>query len=243
MTLPQKNKKMIKENRRKIFELEALVNANKLKVFSAKSAVEQNYNSIMRNYNSAFMGNHNLTAQNTDEIFRNRVAILSNMDVDGETEINFRESMTNEANIDFLEIQAGINKMVLKVNLKLAEINGMLIELNKSIMEANESSVSFNTENLKVNERFLNGEFHPSKSTPKDNQERAIRNGKRCKAIESLANENQERIDDLAEKARKNSIDVLMNSAEIASRRERINENQKIIIQNQLNVAKMISKS
>ena len=66
----------------------------------------------MRNYSSAFLGNHNLTNQNTDDIFRNRVAILSNMEVEGAVEVNFRESMTNKAYIDFLEMRAKVNSLV-----------------------------------------------------------------------------------------------------------------------------------
>ena len=123
MSTAKENKKIIQENRRKIFELEAFINSNKLKVYAIRSAVEQNYNSIMRNYTSAFLGNHSLTQQNSDEIFRNRIAILSNMDVEGDVEINFRESMTNQANIDFLELQAKDNQLVLEVNQKMTEVN------------------------------------------------------------------------------------------------------------------------
>ena len=107
---------MKKDNRREIFELETTINQNKAMVYATRATIEQNYTSIMRNYSSTFMGNHNLTAQNTDNLFRNRVAILTNMDVDGEVEINFRESMTNEANLDFLEMQATVNELVLEIN-------------------------------------------------------------------------------------------------------------------------------
>ena len=41
---------------------------------------------------------------------------MTNMEVEGEVEINFRESMTNEANLDFLEMQASVNELVLEVN-------------------------------------------------------------------------------------------------------------------------------
>ena len=131
MDISKENKKKIQSNRRDIFELEALVNANKALVYSTRSTIEQNYTSIMRNYSAAFLGNHNLTTQNTDNIFRNRVAILSNMDVDGDVQINFRESMTNQANLDFMQMQAGVNSLVLEVNNRMSEINSLLIETNK----------------------------------------------------------------------------------------------------------------
>ena len=87
MSITASNKIKIQSNRREIFELETTVNSNKSLVYSTRATIEQNYTSIMRNYSSTFMGNHNLTAQNTDNLFRNRVAILTNMEVEGEADV------------------------------------------------------------------------------------------------------------------------------------------------------------
>ena len=241
MDITIENKLKIQSNRRDIFELETLINANKAKAYATRSTIEQNYNSIMRNYSAAFMGNHNLTNQNSDDIFRNRVTILTNMEVNGSVEINFRESMTNQANIDFLEMRASVNKMVVEVNNRMSVINEMLIETNKMIMKANEESVKFNSENLEVNERFLNGEFHPSKATVSANRERINQNTSRCKKIRKIATKNEKKLAELLEKARQNSINVLHNSSDISKRREVISDNQKAIIDNQNKVAEMIT--
>jgi len=242
MSTSQKNKEVIQKNRRKIFELEAQINSNKLKVYAIRSAVEQNYNSIMRNFTSAFLGNHSLTLQNSDEIFRNRVAILSNMDVEGDIEINFRESMTNQSNIDFLELQAKDNQMVLEVNQKMTEVNELLISINRLIMTSNEKNVKFNHENLKTNKRFVEGEYHPSKASIKDNSERATNNNKRIKEIKSIADKNKINLQKIHSTTKKNAIEILKNSSEISQRREKISDNQKNIIDNQKEVAKLISK-
>ena len=66
MNITQENKTKIQSNRREIFELEALVNANKAQVYATRATIEQNYTSIMRNFSSAFLGNNNLNTQNTD---------------------------------------------------------------------------------------------------------------------------------------------------------------------------------
>ena len=203
MDLTKSNKNKIQSNRREIFELETTVNANKQLVYSTRATIDQNYASIMRNYSSAFLSNHNLTTQNTDNLFRNRVAILTNMEVDGEIEINFRESMTNEANLDFLEMQATVNELVLDVNNRMSEINTLLIETNKMIMKANQASVDFNSENLAINKRFLNGEFHPSKATSDANKERADLNKNRCEKIRSIAQKNTAMLKNLIKKREK----------------------------------------
>ncbi|PQM60944.1 MAG: hypothetical protein CML40_05170 [Rhodobacteraceae bacterium] len=241
MDLTKANKLKIQSNRREIFELETQINSNKAQVYATRAVIEQNYTSIMRNYSSTFLGNHNLTTQNTDNLFRNRVAILTNMEVEGEVEINFQESMTNEANLDFLEMQATVNELVLEINNRMSEINSLMIETNKMIMNANQASVDFNSKNLAINKRFLNGEFHPSKATSIANKQRADKNQKRCGTIRDIANKNAKKLKSLDKKAKKNSMQVLLNAADISKRRGLISDNQKGIMENQEEVARMIS--
>ena len=73
-----KNKAQIQSNRRKIFELEILINSNKTKVEVCRASIEQNYASIMRNYNAAYMGNHHLacllyTSPSPRDLYRSRM--------------------------------------------------------------------------------------------------------------------------------------------------------------------------
>ena len=235
------NKAQIQSNRRKIFELEILINSNKTKVEVCRASIEQNYASIMRNYNASYMGNHNLANQETDEILRNRLAIMSNMLADQDVEINFRESMNNKAQLDFLEHKSSVNKTILEVNKQLTEVNKKLIELNRMIMKKNEETLQFNTDNLATNEKFLKGEFHPSKATEKDNKKRIDQNTKRCAKIEEVASENQKRIIEIQSKTQTNAIDIMKNSVQISERRERINDLQEKVNENQSLVAEMIS--
>ena len=235
------NKSQIQANRRKIFELEILINSNKTKVEVCRASIEQNYASIMRNYNAAYMGNHHLANQETDEILRNRLAIMSNMIAEKDVEINFRESMNNKAQLDFLEHKSSVNKTILEVNKQLSEINKKLIELNKMIMKKNEETLQFNTENLATNEKFLKGEFHPSKATDKENKKRIDQNTKRCTKIEEMGSDNLKRIIEVQSKTQTNAIDIMKNSVQISERRERINDLQEKVNENQNAVAEMIS--
>ena len=235
------NKSQIQSNRRKIFELEILINANKTKVEVCRASIEQNYASIMRNYNAAYMGNHHLANQETDEILRNRLAIMSNMIAEQDVEINFRESMNNKAQLDFLEHKSKVNKTILEVNKQFTEINKKLIELNRMIMKKNEETLQFNKENLATNEKFLKGEFHPSKATEKDNKKRIDQNTKRCSKIEETASDNQKRIIEIQSTTQTNAIDIMKNSVHISERRERINDLQEKVNENQSAVAEMIS--
>ena len=48
----------------------------------ARSIVEENHDSILKNYHAAFRGNRNLANANTEDLFRNRYAILRSMKID-----------------------------------------------------------------------------------------------------------------------------------------------------------------
>ncbi len=50
--------------------------------YMARSVVEENHDSILKNYHAAFRGNRNLANANTDDLFRNRYAILRAMKID-----------------------------------------------------------------------------------------------------------------------------------------------------------------
>ena len=42
----------------------------------ARSIVEENHDSILKNYHAAFRGNRNLANANTDDLFRNRQMLI-----------------------------------------------------------------------------------------------------------------------------------------------------------------------
>ena len=108
-------------------------------------------------------------------------------------------------------------------------------------MIKNEETLQFNKENLATNEKFLKGEFHPSKATEKDNKKRIDQNTKRCSKIEETASENQKRIIEIQSSTQTNAIDIMKNSVQISERRERINDLQEKDNGNQSAVAEMIS--
>ena len=66
-----------------------------------------------------------LSNRNTEEIFKNRIAILNNMEVEGEIEVDFRETMINMANIDYFTHRAEVNQEIIDINQKLSEVNSL----------------------------------------------------------------------------------------------------------------------
>jgi hypothetical protein len=129
----------------RIFELEGTVNHNKAKAYLARSVVAENAALISKNYNAAFLGNRQLANENTDALFRNRIALAQSLPADSEVEINFREATINQAKLAFLDHRSAVNGQVLSISQDLAALNAQAISINKRVLEANESIKDFNS--------------------------------------------------------------------------------------------------
>ena len=104
MSDAETNRKAINENRKRIFSIDAEVMTNKALIYSSRAIIEENRSMILSNYSAAFMGNRQLANHNTDEIFKNRQAILDNVNVRTITESNFINAIT-EYNITLEELE------------------------------------------------------------------------------------------------------------------------------------------
>merc|ERR1711988_1488430 len=108
----------------KMYEVECAVNEDKFMAYAERSMIEENRALILSNYAAAFTGNRQMTISNTDSIFKNRIAILSSLPVEGALH-EHRDSMIHEAKLDFLEHRCALNGRVAAVNESLAAVNAL----------------------------------------------------------------------------------------------------------------------
>jgi len=195
----------------------------------------------LKNYTAAFMGNRQLANQNTDDVFRNRRAILSSIEPASDIEENYRESLLNEATLEFLEHRASLNSSVNGVNEKMIEVNALLIEINDTIMAANEGIVKFNESQIQKNNKLLAGALAPSKATSSSNAERIKKNAAKAKVIKGISEKNTKKMDQMTSQMQKNRRKIESNAEKIMDRRESIQANAANIAQNRAKAAKMIS--
>ncbi len=118
--------------------MEGTVNHNKAKAYLTRSVIAENAALIAKNYNSAFLGNRQLANENTDALFRNRIALAQSLPSGTDVEINFREATINAAKLAFLNHRSHLNAQVLSISQELAALNAQAIAVNRRIMEANE---------------------------------------------------------------------------------------------------------
>ena len=235
------NRKNIKKNRRAIFEVEGTVTSNRSKAYATRSIIEENRALILKNYTAAFMGNRQLANQSTDDVFRNRKAIIANIDAENDVQQNFKESLANEASLEFLEHRASLNSAVLSVNEKMVAVNQMLIDINDTIMSANESIVKYNAKQIAANNKLISDGLKPSNATPSRNAERIARNAKRSKDVQKQALANSKKMDSMSAQMQANRKRIEKNSDKIMERRANIIKNAGDIAKNQQRIAKKIS--
>ena len=241
MSQVENNRAAIRVNRTKLFELESTVMWNKAQAYRERAMIEENRALILKNYMAAFIGNRQMANQNTDDIFRNREAILQSLHVEGSVEENFVSSMVNQAHIDFLEHRSALNARVISVNERMSEINTLLIEVNNMIMEGNAEIVEFNARNIEINSGLLDGGLNTGEATRETNAERIASNASRIAEIQERASANRAKLDALIDNVEANRAKILGNSDTIDDRRQDILENHKKIAANQDRVSKLIA--
>lgn len=128
----------------RIFDLEGIVNHNKAKSYLLRAKTSENAALISKNYNSAFMGNRQLANENTDAIFRNKIALMQSLPSNNQAEINYREAKINEAKLQFLDHRSALNAQVVAITKDLAILNEHAIAINRRIMETNEAIKDMN---------------------------------------------------------------------------------------------------
>jgi len=234
------NMKKIKENKGKLYEIEQKVMENKQMIYGERSFIEENRQLIIKNYVAAFMGNRQVANTNTDDIFKNRYAILKTLKVSSQVEMNFRDSKMNEAKVEFLDHRSSLNSKVGVVSEKMAEANALLIEINDMIMSSNEEAVQFNKDQITTNSKLIEAGILPEKATPEANSARIQGNSDRMGELMERAKANSEKVAAIMEKAKANRTKVLENSEKIYARREEMLLNHHQIAKNALKIASRI---
>lgn len=233
------NRKKISENEAKLHTLHLQVTGNKTDLYHIRAVIEENRAVILKNYAAAFMGNRQMANTNTDDIFKNRTAILDAIKVEGQVQENWRNSKYNEATADFLEHRSKMNNRVAKVNELLSKANAKLIDINDKIMASNEEIVTFNSAQIETNGKLLAG-IQADKATPEANAERIAKNSERIKVIEDRVAKYDENCRQMLEKVAENANQILENAKDIEARREKIKANRDNLSANGEKVAAML---
>ena len=226
------NAKAIKENRKKIFKLDAEVMTNKANAYLSRAMIEENRMMILSNYSAAFLGNRQLANSNTDEVFEDRTTILENFKTKNDVEENYINAQKNKASLDFLKHRSDLNTALLKVSEEMAAVNAKLIDINKKIMDANQSIVDFNAKQIASNKALINGALKPQSAKPSSNAKIIKSNKSAMVSLEKNIKNNKKRMNDLMNNSEKNASALMQNKVQIKQRRKTALSNREKILAN-----------
>jgi len=236
------NRAQIAQNRVALFNAECAVMENRSNAYLARSLVQENHGMILNNYQAAFMGNRQLANQNTDDLFRNRYAIVRRLQADTPVAKNFKEAKTNEAKIFFLEHRSRLNTKLLDITLRMAAVNSLLIEINRDIMQSNEEIVRFNSQCIEENAEMIKNGLNAAAATPESNAALITSNASRIDVIRSRAADNASKVVLALAEAEHNRSNIQENTESIYARRGRMQSNHDKIRANQAAVAKFVGE-
>jgi len=225
------NRKNIATNAADLHDLHLTVFGNSSKLLAVRSLIEENRTLILKNYTVAFGCNRLMVNQNTDCIFKNRLAILDAMKLEGQDHINFRNTKMNKAKIDFLEHRSLLNNRVAKTNAAMTAANAKLIEANTLIINNNEEIVKFNSDAITTNKNLLEG-IQPEKATPEANAARVEANTKGIKMIVDHSSKYDEKVEAMTKACLENRKKIIANAKDIDDRRKKIVENRAGVVEN-----------
>ncbi len=225
----------IQKNKRRIFDAESFVRFNIAQVLVGRSAIEENRTMSFESFAAEAGGNGTLLASTFDDVFRNRLAILEQLEPTTDDETRFRNSMTNRVRIEAIERRAAYNRNLIDINTRLAAINKTMVEINILITKYNNEFYDIIDEVTDSNASWIDGELVAlmKAATHDQNDERVTENTARVTEVREKAETNRAKIMSLYEQEEesrhaleKDLEDVMALRAQIVALREKVSANQ-----------------
>ena len=242
--LISENKTNIRNNRRRIFELDAEVSTTYAELMLLLADIEENRSLLQRNFTSAFMGNRSIAIDNVDDLYGCRIAMLEALDPSTDVQNNFKIRMLNQVRIEQLENRTDLNDTLRDIATKMIEVNQMFQSVNSLITEANESVVEQGDNMISENADWAAGSISKqmTKETSNANAQSVKSNAERLQKLLERANIAENEANNLVRRVEDDTKGILELGDQIAKRRERIQADRERGGANQRRTADQIIK-
>lgn len=142
------------------YELEALVDANKLRAYTNRLRISENSLIALELANAAFNENRQLLNDASTAIVRSKKVMLQKLANDRDLSPEKARDLVDAEELQYLDRRSSLNQAVLDINNRMSKINAELIGLIREILARNDELLQSNEENLRVfNEMVL--DFDP----------------------------------------------------------------------------------
>lgn len=228
-------KNRAQRNKRLIFDAEAYVYYNVALVSVSRGRSDENIVEAMKLYSTASNSNRELIMRMTDDVYRNRMAIVDALQPATPEQTVFKTSMANRSRIENLDHRSKINRKLIEANDKMLEAFRLIKEATESFADISDEMIEHCDDAADRNAQYFDGELahQMQQAGDQSNTERVNENLEMIAGIRERAQGNRERLQMRFDAATAESP-VLANigdrlesqRSEIMALREKIDANQ-----------------
>jgi hypothetical protein len=228
-------KNRAQRNKRLIFDAESYVYHNVALVSVSRGRSDENIVEALKLYATASNSNRELIMRMTDDVYRNRIAILDSLQPATPEQTVFKISMANRSRIENLDHRSKINRQLIEANDKMLEAYRLIREATALFADINDAMIEHCDEAADRNAQYFDGELahQMQQASDQSNGERVNENLELIAAIRERAQGNRERLQTRfdaasAESSSLSNIEDKLESqrSEIMALREKVNANQ-----------------
>jgi len=155
----QKQQELIARNTRRAWDSEALVQFNVAQVQVARSIVEENVTDAMQSYTINAGGNRELIMRTTDDVYRNRMMMLTQLQPSTPMQALFQDSMITKTKLDYLHHRNHVNQEMVSIIQEMAAAIRAIGDVSERFYSINEHMVEHCDEVSDENARWFDGEL------------------------------------------------------------------------------------
>ena len=169
-----KQQGLVAKNTRRAWDSEALVQFNVAQVQVARSIVEENVTDAMQSYTINAGGNRELIMRTTDDVYRNRMMMLTQLQPATPMQAQFQDSMITKTKLDYLHHRNQVNQEMVTIIQEMADAIRKIGDVSERFYVLNEMMVEHCDEVSDENALWFDGELTAmmQAATQDDNSQR-----------------------------------------------------------------------
>jgi hypothetical protein len=170
----RRQQELVARNTRRAWDSEAIVQFNVAQVQVARSIVEENVTDAMQSYTINAGGNRELIMRTTDDVYRNRMMMLTQLQPQSPQQALFQDSMITKTKLDYLHHRNHVNQEMVEIIKEMADAIRAIGDVSERFYAINELMVEHCDDLSDENARWFDGELDAmmKSSTVDGNSER-----------------------------------------------------------------------
>ncbi len=170
----RRQQELVARNTRRAWDSEAIVQFNVAQVQVARSIVEENVTDAMQSYTINAGGNRELIMRTTDDVYRNRMMMLTQLQPQNPQQALFQDSMITKTKLEYLSHRNHVNQEMVEIIKEMAAAIRSIGDVSERFYALNEMMVEHCDDVSDENARWFDGELDTmmKSSTTDGNSER-----------------------------------------------------------------------